>query len=365
MPLEASELFENDSSGRGYNRNRRITMRVLIIKTSSMGDVIHTLPALTDAMRAIPDIKFDWVVDEKFQSIPRWHPAVDRVIPIKLRQWKKNKNYNLFNIFKALKKFHEALNQESYDLAIDAQGLMKSALMTCFLRASSAGYNKNSIREKWASIFYKKKYNISWNQHAVERIRQLFSEALYYPRPTTMADYGVNKTRWLDNTIEPYVLFFHGTTWKNKHWPESYWKKLIELLNKQQLNIKLAWGTKEEYERSIRLSQQARAVILPDLTIEGLMPVIANASAVIAVDTGLCHLASALNIPTIALFGPTDPEKTGLMGEKQINLTANFSCAPCLKRQCQYSGPSLERPACFTSLPPQLVMDKLLTFRKN
>ncbi len=331
-----------------------------------MGDIIHTLPALTDAMRAIPEIKFDWIVEEKFQAIPKWHPAVDRIIPIKLRQWKKDKNYNLSNIARAFKKFHKILNQESYDLVIDAQGLVKSALMTRFVRAPSVGYDRKSIREKWASIFYQKKVAVSWQQHAVERIRQLFSEALYYPRPTTMANYGVDKTQWLDNNeVEPYVLFFHGTTWANKHWPENYWKVLIQLLNKQQIKIKLAWGTQEEYERSVRLSQQGNAEILPDLNIEGLLPVIANAIAVVAVDTGLCHLASALNIPTIALFGPTDPEKTGLMGEKQINLTANFPCAPCLKRQCQYAGVSPEWPACFTTLPPQLVMDKLLAIRKN
>lgn len=330
-----------------------------------MGDVIHTLPALTDAMRAIPGIRFDWVVEERFQAIPKWHPAVDRVIPIKLRQWKKNKKYHLFNIFKSLKQFREILNQTSYDLIIDAQGLMKSALITCFVRAPSVGYDKNSIREKWASIFYRKKISVSWQQHAVERIRQLFSEALYYPRPMTMADYGVNKTFWLDESVEPYVLFFHGTTWANKHWPENYWKVLIQLLNKQQLNIKLAWGTREEYERSLHLAQQGKADILPDLTIEELAPVIANAVAVVAVDTGLCHLASALNIPTVALFGPTDPEKTGLMGEKQINLTANFPCAPCLKRQCHFSGASAEWPACFTTLPPHLVMDKLLMIRNR
>ena len=342
-------------------------MRVLIIKTSSMGDVIHTLPALTDAMRAIPGIQFDWVVEEKFEAIPKWHPAVNRVIPIQLRQWKKNKKerYNFFKILKSLKKFHAILNQESYDLVIDAQGLMKSAVMARFVRAPSAGYNKNSIREKWAFIFYRKTYNVSWQQHAVERIRQLFSEALYYPRPKMMADYGVDKTQWLENTTEPYVLFFHGTTWANKHWPENYWKVLIQLLNKQQLNIKLAWGTKEEYERSLRLAQHGSVNVLPDLTIEGLAPIIANASAVVAVDTGLCHLASALNIPTIALFGPTDPAKTGLMGEQQINLVANFPCSPCLKRQCHYAEASPEWPACFTTLPPQLVLDKLLAIRKH
>jgi heptosyltransferase-1 len=335
-------------------------MRVLIVKTSSMGDVVHTLPALTDAMRAIPGIVFDWVVEEKFQAIPAWHPAVDRVIPIALRRWRKSKSKNPFKIVNALKSFYATLNQKSYDLVIDAQGLMKSALMTRFVQAPRAGYQSDSIREKWAAYFYQHRYDVSWQQHAVERVRHLFSQALYYPRPFTMADYGVDKTRWLNLKSEPYVLFFHGTTWANKHWPESYWKKLTQLLNERQLKVKLSWGTSVEYERSMRIAQGCHAEVLANLDINGIVSEIANASAVVAVDTGLCHLASALNIPTIALFGPTDPEKTGVMGEKQINLAANFSCSPCLKRQCHYVEPSSEWPACFTTLPPSLVMSQLM-----
>ncbi len=325
-----------------------------------MGDVVHTLPALTDAMRAIPGIVFDWVVEEKFQAIPAWHPAVDRVIPIALRRWRKSKSKNPFRIVNALKSFYVTLNQQSYDLVIDAQGLMKSALMTRFVQVPRAGYQSDSIREKWASYFYQHRYDVSWQQHAVERVRHLFSQALYYPRPFTMADYGVDKTRWLNLKSEPYVLFFHGTTWTNKHWPESYWKKLTKLLNERQLKVKLSWGTSEEYERSMRIAHGCHAEVLANLDINGLVSEIANASAVVAVDTGLCHLASALNIPTIALFGPTDPEKTGVMGEKQINLAANFFCSPCLKRQCHYVEPSSEWPACFTTLSPSLVMSQLM-----
>lgn len=326
-----------------------------------MGDVIHTLPALTDAMRAIPDIQFDWVIEEKFQAIPKWHPAVNRVIPINLRQWKKNKFYNPIKIFKILKNFYKTLNQESYDLVIDAQGLVKSALITRFLRAPSVGYNRKSIREEWASIFYQKKVAASLQQHAIERIRYLFSQALYYPKPESMPDYGIDKTRWLEKKVEPYVLFFHGTTWSNKHWPENYWKTLTKLLNERKLKVKLSWGNPKEYERSVRIAEHCNAEVLPDLTIEDLMPVIANATAVVAVDTGLCHLASALNIPTVALFGPTDPEKTGLLGEKQINLAANFACSPCLKRECFFKGEGYaEWPACFMTLPPYVVMNQLL-----
>jgi len=325
-----------------------------------MGDVVHTLPALTDAMNAIPNIVFDWVVEERFKAIPAWHPAVDRVIPIKLRQWKKNKIINPLQIFSILKSFKKILNQKAYDLLIDPQGLLKSAFITYLVKAPSVGYQSDSIREKLAAYFYNKNYAVSWGLHAVERIRQLFSQALYYPVPKTMADYGVDKTQWLQVQQEPYVLFFHGTTWANKHWPENYWKMLTQLLNKKNMKVKLSWGSQEEYERSIRIAEKNNAEVLPDLDINGLVPAIANASAVVAVDTGLCHLAAAFNVPTVALFGPTDPEKTGVMGKKQVNLAANFPCAPCLKRECSYKEIAQEWPACFVTLPPHLVLDQLI-----
>lgn len=339
------------------------------------------------------------MIEERFQAIPKWHPAVDRVIPIALRQWKKNKTKHPVKVFSAIKNFKKILNEKTYDLVIDAQGLLKSVMIAWLVKAPTAGYQSHCIREKMASYFYRYRYDVPWNQHAVERIRQLFSLALYYPRPGGVVDYGLRglfafindipqertsmSSRSIPSMVRTslgdiidkrsqgaYVLFFHGTTWANKHWPEKYWKALIQLLNQKNLHVKLSWGTQEEYERSCRLSENANAEVLPRLDIEGLMPVIANAKAVVAVDTGLCHLASALNIPTIALFGPTDPEKTGVFGEKQLNLRANFPCAPCLKRECMFKEKEYPIkgdewdvwPACFSTLPPALVMQHLMGF---
>ena len=287
-------------------------MRILIIKTSSLGDIIHTLPALTDAMNAVDGIRFDWVIEERFQIIPTWHQAVDQVFPIAIRRWKKKKNF--FHAIGSIRRFKKAINGHAYDLIIDAQGLIKSAIIARLIGGVSAGYEKNSAREKLATIFYHKKYQVPVQQHAIERIRDLFSQALYYPRPNTMPNYGIDVSNWISQQTKPYVLLIHGTTWSNKHWPEIYWQSLIRLLNRQGLRAILSWGSEAEYIRSVRLAKDANADILPRLTIEGLMPFIANAKAVIGVDTGLCHLAAALTTPTIALFGPTNPEKTGVMG---------------------------------------------------
>lgn len=157
-------------------------MRVLLVKTSSLGDVIHTLPALTDAARAIPGIQFDWVVEEGFAEIPAWHPAVARVIPVAIRRWRKNLWQTLRN--GEWRRFKQRLKEVDYDLVIDAQGLLKSAWLTRYVgKTPVAGLDGDSAREPLASRFYRRAYPVAWGQHAVERTRQLFAQALDYPLP--------------------------------------------------------------------------------------------------------------------------------------------------------------------------------------
>lgn len=170
-------------------------MRVLVIKTSSLGDVIHALPALTDAARAIPGIRFDWIVEEGFAEIPTWHPAVDKVIPVAIRRWRKN-------IWQTLKsgewrRFKQRVQSTKYDLVIDAQGLLKSAWLTRYVRAPVAGFDKHSAREPIAARFYSRRLAVARGQHAVERLRQLFAVALGYDLPKALGDYGLSVDKLL------------------------------------------------------------------------------------------------------------------------------------------------------------------------
>ncbi|MFN6883374.1 lipopolysaccharide heptosyltransferase I, partial [Proteus mirabilis] len=164
--------------------------RILIVKTSSMGDVLHTLPALTDARAAYPEICFDWVVEEGFAQIPSWHPAVDTVIPVAIRRWRKNWFSAPIRAERA--QFRHAIQAHHYDAVIDAQGLLKSAfLVTRYAKGTKHGYSRQSAREPLASFFYDIRHNVSKKMHAVERIRQLFALSLNYPLPTTQGDYGI------------------------------------------------------------------------------------------------------------------------------------------------------------------------------
>ncbi|CAM3642712.1 lipopolysaccharide heptosyltransferase I [Pseudomonas wadenswilerensis] len=342
-------------------------MRVLLIKTSSLGDVIHALPALTDAARAIPGIRFDWVVEEGFAEIPSWHPAVDKIIPVAIRRWRKN----LWQTFKSgeWRQFKQRLRESKYDLVIDAQGLVKSAWLTRYVKAPVAGMDRYSAREGLASRFYDRRLSVERGQHAVERVRQLFALALGYNLPAGLGDYGLDLNRLQLPPAAPFVVFLHGTTWATKHWPEAYWRQLAERLGQQGLQVRLPWGNPAEQARAERIAKGlSNCQVLPKLNLVGVARVLAAAKACIAVDTGLGHLAAALDVPTLSLFGPTNPGLTGAYGKSQVHIASDFACAPCLQKKCTYK-PSAddqrrfdlkrEWPLCFTRLNPERVASQL------
>ena len=342
-------------------------MRVLIIKTSSLGDVIHTLPAITDAAQAIPGIRFDWVVEEGFAEIPRWHPAIDQVIPVAIRRWRKN----LWQTLKSgeWKAFKQCLRAREYDLVIDAQGLVKSAWLTRYVKAPVAGLDRYSARERWASRFYDRRLSVALGQHAVERVRQLFALALAYDLPEGLGRYGLDLDRLQLPPAAPYVVFLHGTTWATKHWPEAYWRELAERLGRRGLQVRLPWGNPAEKARAERIAQGLKnCEVLPRLNLAGVARVLAAAKACVAVDTGLGHLAAALDVPTLSLFGPTNPGLTGAYGRSQVHQASDWPCAPCLQKKCTYkpSAEDLRRfdlkrewPLCFTRLNPEHVASRL------
>ncbi|WP_312063942.1 lipopolysaccharide heptosyltransferase RfaC [Pantoea septica] len=300
-------------------------MHVLIVKTSSMGDVLHTLPALTDAMQAIPGIRFDWVVEENFAQIPSWHPAVDKVLPVAIRRWRKHWFGSQQREERV--RFKRDLQSRQYDVVIDAQGLIKSAaLVTRLARGVKHGQDSRSAREPFASWWYDQRHEIDKKQHAVERTRELFAKSLGYEKPQTQGDYAIAAHFMGDvpQDIAPYLVFLHATTRDNKHWPESHWRELIGLLQHSGLHIKLPWGAEHEHQRAQRLAEGFDYVeVLPKLTLEAIARELAGAKAVVSVDTGLSHLTAALDRPNITLYGPTDPGLIGGYGQNQQAIKAS------------------------------------------
>ncbi|MBM6607772.1 lipopolysaccharide heptosyltransferase RfaC [Enterobacteriaceae bacterium RIT814] len=295
-------------------------MRVLIVKTSSMGDVLHTLPALTDAQQAIPGIRFDWVVEEGFAQILSWHAAVDRVIPVAIRRWRKA--WFSAAVKAERKAFREAVQAEEYDVIIDAQGLVKSAaLVTRLARGIKHGMDWQSAREPLASLFYNQRHSVPKQQHAVERTRELFALSLGYSKPQSQGDYAIAQhfLNHLNADAGQYAVFLHATTRDDKHWPEANWRELIGLLAASGIRIKLPWGAPHEEARAKRLADGFDYVeVLPRMSLEEVAKVLAGAKFVVSVDTGLSHLTAALDRPNITLYGPTDPGLIGGYGMNQL-----------------------------------------------
>lgn len=342
-------------------------MRVLIVKVSSLGDVIHTLPAVTDAYKAHRDLVFDWVVEENFVEVPSWHPAVGKVIPIALRRWRKNIVKTITG--NEFRDFKRALQSEHYDLVIDAQGLIKSGIISRLSRGLTIGLSDRTIREPLATLFYNKVYSVPWTEHAVDRVRQLFARALQHTYDEAVVDYGIDveRIRTSDDAAElRQVVFLHGTTWATKHWPEYYWRHLAHIATEADYDILLPWGNAAERQRAEFIARgNPRVTVLDRTSLTGLAGHILRSKGVIAVDTGLGHLAAALDKPTISLYGATDPKLSGTFGGRQLHLNSNLPCAPCVKKTCAYTGPGFSddfedqpfaiTPPCFSTHKPDTV----------
>ncbi|MEM7016797.1 MAG: lipopolysaccharide heptosyltransferase I [Pseudomonadota bacterium] len=332
-------------------------MRLLVIKLSSLGDVIHALPALTDAAQQFPELHCDWVVEEGLAEVPAWHAAANNIFSVALRRWRKQFPRKWPG--QEWRSFKQLVQANQYDHVIDAQGLLKSAWLSRLAHGTRHGLNRHSAREPSASWFYHHKHDVPWGQHAVERVRQLFATALGYSVPDTPPNYGLHQFASPKSDKNPMLIFFHGASWESKCWPESYWIELAERAIADKCQVRLPWGNEVERERAQRIADATSASVLPSTNLHGMAQEISQAHAVIGVDTGLSHLAAALGVPSITMYGPTQPDWTGTLGPSQQHAKAEFPCAPCLNRTCQFKGVSSVQPACYQMLPPHKIYGML------
>ncbi len=297
---------------------------ILLVKTSSLGDVIHNLPVVSDIHVKRPDARIDWVVEESFAAIPRLHPHVRNVLPVALRRWRRALLDSATR--REAGQFRQALQRESYDVILDTQGLIKSALISRLARGRRCGYAAEAAREPLAARAYDASFAIPKTLHAVERNRWLAAAALGY-EPNLPLDYGIRAeplvADWLPAAPHPsHAVLLTATSRADKLWPEEHWVELAANLNGAGIACVLPAGSAIERERAQRLADAMRhAVAAPPLALEPLARLLAGARIVIGVDTGLTHLAAALGRPTIALFAGSDPRLTGVhAGSGAINL---------------------------------------------
>jgi heptosyltransferase I len=289
---------------------------VLFVKTSSLGDVIHHMPALTEARRHHPEHRLAWVVEESFAPLVRLHPAVDEVIPVASRRWRRSLPGP--SIWREVATFGRALRARHYDAIIDTQGLIRSALIARAARGRRHGYDAASIRESAASLFYDVRHSVERGQHAIVRNRVLTGLALGYV-PEGPPDYGLDRAQLSAPSVDRYAVLLQATARRAKEWPAEHWVALGQSLRARNLRLVLPWGNARERERSRVIAAALPNADVPDLQpLDAVARLIAGASLVVGVDTGLLHLAGALGVPLVAIFVGSEPGLTGPMGQGPI-----------------------------------------------
>jgi heptosyltransferase-1 len=297
---------------------------ILFIKTSSLGDVIHHMPALTDAGKARGDATFTWLVEEAFAPLVRLHPAVNDVIPVAWRRWRKSlyAPATIAEITDSLR----TIRARPYEDVVDSQGLLRSAAIARAAHGRRHGYDAASIREPLASVFYDVRHRVSRDLHAIERNRILSGLALGY-RPQGAPDFGLERGP-IASVATRYAVFLHATARSEKQWPESYWIALGKAIG-GGLESVLPWGTEIERARSVRIAAQVPGARVPGREpLEQVTKLIAGAQYVVGVDTGLLHLAAALGVPLVAIFTGSEPGLTGPVGRGPITVLGTNGAPP-------------------------------------
>ncbi|MDA8390078.1 MAG: lipopolysaccharide heptosyltransferase I [Gammaproteobacteria bacterium] len=292
-------------------------MRILIVKTSSLGDIVHNLPAVSDMAAHLPDAHIDWLAEEAFADIPALHPAVRTVHTIRLREWLRAPWRAA--TWRAVQTLKERLQAEPYDVVLDSQGLLKSAAVARLAGQPVWGADRLSAREPLAALFYQKGVRVRRDQHAVTRNRTLAAGAFGYPVPIGPPRYGIHASPTAHSGPKPYWVALHATSRAAKLWPPEHWVVLGQGLARLGFATLLPSGTDREAEaaRVIAAGIGPSATCLPRMAIRALAGVLAEAAAVVGVDTGLVHLGAALGRPTVGIYCDTDPLRTGVFAEGQ------------------------------------------------
>ena len=290
--------------------------KILLVRTSSLGDIIHTLPIAYDIKHVMPDAKLHWLSEESFSDVCTLSPFVDVVKKTAFRRWRKtlfsSKTWSEIRALKA------DLRSEHYDIVIDTQGLLRSAWAASWSGSPVFGYSRDTVRESLATLFYNQTKRLPESIGTVRRYRKMAALCLGYSIDEGHPKFGLKAPNVPEGVTLPhdYATLFVSTSQERKNWQEDRWKVLIEELKAQGLDSVLFWGNEKEKERALRIAGNEPFVhVLPRMPIPAVAAVVAHARIGIGVDTGLMHLAAALARPCVGIWVDTIPENISLIGE--------------------------------------------------
>jgi|SRR5271169_766962 len=318
--------------------------KILVIKPSSLGDIIHSLPVLLALWETFPHAKIHWVIAKGFEEILEHHPMVAKLLIINKDQWKRKGKIS--DTLLEMRTLLRDLKKESYDLVIDLQGLLRSGLIA-YATGAPVRIGFNEAREG-GNLFYTHKVEGGGNIHAVDRYLKIActlgcdSQGVWFPLPLIKESENIKK---LKKVLGKYAVLIPGARWKTKRWPKERFGSLASMLNMK--SVVVGSPSDATIAHYIQTESKGKTLSMAGKTdLKELISIIRGASYVISNDSGPMHIAAALGIPVIALFGPTNPVRTGPYGGKHVIITPDIPCAPCYKKKCKdircMSGISVE-----------------------
>ncbi len=287
-------------------------MQLLIVKTSSMGDVVHALPAVSDLIVHCPGVQIDWLVETPFAAIPRMHGGVREVLPLAWRKWRRALWQG--STWRAMRRLRAELREPRYDLVLDLQGLVKSALWGLQAQGPLVGYDSRSAREGVAAMFYARSVAVPRSLHAVQRCRQLAAMQLGYPLPRSAPDFGLQAPEHQWPTPAAYAALIPNASRPEKLWPEARWVAVGRKLRANGLTPVVLWGGEAEQTMAERIAADCGGTVPPFLKVGEMAAVLSGAQQVVGLDTGFTHLAAALGRPTLGIYCDHDPGLAGITG---------------------------------------------------
>ena len=322
-------------------------MRILIVKLSALGDVIHALPVLDYLRQAAPGVEIDWVVEEQNRAILEGHPLIRNVISVNTREWRKAP----FSVgtCREAGAIVRQLRSASYDMLFDLQGNIKSGIIAALAGVPKRyGFDRNGVRESLNLLFTNHHIPLGSDDHHISnRSLKIVSAAFNENYSLFTLTSHIQTSREDDQAAEElmratkggtHLLFHTGTTWETKKWSIEEWLELGRLvLNRfPSASILFSWGNEQEHEEAGWLTNELgnRALLLPRLQLKSFCALLKRVDLVVGGDTGPIHIAAAVGTPTVSFYRATDARRNGPQGSRHITLQCSMPCTICLKRSC-------------------------------
>ncbi|MFO7497115.1 MAG: lipopolysaccharide heptosyltransferase I [Desulfobacterales bacterium] len=325
-------------------------MKVLIVKTSALGDVVHALPVLAYLKSAGPDIQIDWLVEEAIAPLLADHPLLNSVIVLRTKAWRRA---GFFPAISGAWQTLGCLRRQTYDRVLDLQGNSKSGFFTRFCGAPKRfGFDRSGVRE-WPNLLATT-HRIglcAGDQHVSRRALAIAraaapggsDERWAGPLHVNAAAAGRVANHLKGLGVEPHgerplIVLHYGTTWPTKRWRLSFWQELaVRLIRALNAKLLLTWGTEAEKEAAaaIAAATARQALMWPKRPLPDLVALLGSVDLVVGCDTGPVHIAAAAGTPTVSIYRATDALRNGPRGPRHRCLQAPLGCSPCLRKQCE------------------------------